>query len=92
MSRGIVEHVCADGFDARKQGQRQQHGEGQGQDQSAEPSAAPAGDVKAQGVPAQVDLAQTGGSPVTPYLAGGAVALVLAGRGAVAVSRRRRRA
>jgi LPXTG-motif cell wall-anchored protein len=45
--------------------------------------------VKAQGAPTQADLAQTGSSPVAPYLAGGAVALLLAGGGAVALARRR---
>ncbi|MFI5795630.1 SCO1860 family LAETG-anchored protein [Streptomyces sp. NPDC051677] len=77
--------------EAAEQGeeQQQQQGEGQGQDRSAEPSATPAGDVKAQGAPAQADLAQTGSSPVTPYLAGGAVALLLTGGGAVALARRR---
>lgn len=62
------------------------------------PVAAPAGDpvqsrdpaagVQAQG--ARSGLAETGGSPATPYLAGGALALMLLGGGAVAVARRRR--
>lgn len=57
---------------------------------AAEPdTAAPAADVRAQGAPAEADLARTGGSPVTPYVAGGALALLLAGAGAVALSRRR---
>ncbi|MBN0044098.1 hypothetical protein JS756_08230 [Streptomyces actuosus] len=34
-------------------------------------------------------LAETGGSPVTPYVAGGAAALLLAGGGALALARRR---
>ncbi|MFJ4695640.1 SCO1860 family LAETG-anchored protein [Streptomyces sp. NPDC088766] len=61
-------------------------------DESAEPaeSAEPVGDVKAQGAPAQAGLAETGGSSMTPYLAGGAVALLAAGAGAVALARRRR--
>ncbi|MGY4736695.1 SCO1860 family LAETG-anchored protein [Streptomyces sp. ATMOS53] len=71
------------------QGQGQGQQEGQGQDQSVGSSRAPAGDVKAQGAPAQADLAQTGGSSTIPYLAGGAVALLLAGGGAVALARRR---
>ncbi|MFJ5027665.1 SCO1860 family LAETG-anchored protein [Streptomyces sp. NPDC088560] len=52
--------------------------------------AAPASDVKPQGGTSKSDLAETGGSSATPYLAGGALALVLAGGGAVAVARRRR--
>lgn len=38
----------------------------------------------------QGGLAQTGGDPATPYIAGGALALLLVGGGAVAVARRRR--
>lgn len=52
------------------------------------PSHDPASDVKPQG--ARADLAETGGSSATPYIAGGALALVLAGGGAVTVARRRR--
>ncbi|MEV7129561.1 SCO1860 family LAETG-anchored protein [Streptomyces sp. NPDC093260] len=51
------------------------------------PSAA---DVKPQGAPAGSDLAETGGSSLTPYLAGGSVVLLAAGGGAVALTRRRR--
>ncbi|MGW0293830.1 SCO1860 family LAETG-anchored protein [Streptomyces tuirus] len=54
----------------------------------AEPSAPPA-DVKPQGGPAGADLAETGGSPATPYLVGAAVVLLAAGGGAVALARRR---
>ncbi|MCX3064147.1 SCO1860 family LAETG-anchored protein [Streptomyces beihaiensis] len=36
------------------------------------------------------DLAETGGSSMTPYVAGGAIALLVAGGGAVAVARRGR--
>ncbi len=50
--------------------------------------AGPAPEVKPQGA---VGLAETGGSSVTPYVAGGAVALLAAGGGAVALSRRRGR-
>ncbi|MER7839824.1 SCO1860 family LAETG-anchored protein [Streptomyces sp. NPDC096040] len=51
----------------------------------------PVADVKPQGAPAQeTKLAETGGSSVTPYVAGGALALVAAGGGAVALARRRR--
>ncbi|GAA2289501.1 LPXTG cell wall anchor domain-containing protein [Streptomyces kunmingensis] len=39
---------------------------------------------------AQADLAETGGSSSTPYIAGGAIALLLAGAGAVALTRRGR--
>ncbi|MFF5157241.1 SCO1860 family LAETG-anchored protein [Streptomyces sp. NPDC000348] len=43
-----------------------------------------------QGARAQADLAETGGDPMTPYIAGGAIALLAAGAGAVALSRRGR--
>ncbi|MFF1723078.1 SCO1860 family LAETG-anchored protein [Streptomyces sviceus] len=53
-------------------------------------SKTPADDVKPQGGPAkEAGLAETGGSPVTPYLMGGALALLMAGGGAVAMTRRR---
>jgi len=45
-------------------------------------------DTKAQS--AGSNLAETGGSSMTPYIAGGAVALLLAGGGAVALARRGR--
>ncbi|MBL1106333.1 LPXTG cell wall anchor domain-containing protein [Streptomyces sp. 5-8] len=54
------------------------------------PSHDPAADVRPQGAPAQADLAETGGSSATPYLAGGALALLLVGGGAVTVARRRK--
>ncbi|MFH9862778.1 SCO1860 family LAETG-anchored protein [Streptomyces sp. NPDC017202] len=59
---------------------------------SAEPAdpAEPVGDVEAQGARAEAGLAETGGGSMTPYLAGGAVALLTAGGGAVALARRRR--
>ncbi|MFF4351874.1 SCO1860 family LAETG-anchored protein [Streptomyces sp. NPDC001530] len=50
----------------------------------------PASGVKPQGAPAEADLAETGGSSATPYIGGGAVALLAAGAGAVALTRRRR--
>ncbi|MFI6010727.1 SCO1860 family LAETG-anchored protein [Streptomyces sp. NPDC051243] len=56
---------------------------------STEPSTGPAGDVKPQGQSAEDGLAETGGSSMTPYIAGGAVALLVAGGGAVALARRR---
>ncbi len=52
--------------------------------------AEPATDVKAQGAHAEAGLAETGGSSTTPYIAGGAVALLAAGGGAVALARRNR--
>ncbi|MEU6386896.1 SCO1860 family LAETG-anchored protein [Streptomyces bauhiniae] len=51
-------------------------------------SEAPAPRVEPQGT--QSDLAETGGSSVTPYIAGGALALLLLGGGAVTMARRRR--
>ncbi|WP_458242999.1 SCO1860 family LAETG-anchored protein [Streptomyces sp. MAI_2237] len=58
---------------------------------AAQPSTAPSGDVEPQGAPGEeADLAETGGNSVTPYLAGGALALVLAGGGALALARRGR--
>lgn len=63
---------------------------------STDPSGAPgdpgnSGGVKAQGASGkEANLAETGGSSLTPYLAGGAIALVAAGGGAVALARRGR--
>ncbi|MFF4258128.1 SCO1860 family LAETG-anchored protein [Streptomyces sp. NPDC001663] len=57
---------------------------------AANPSADP-GDVKAQGAAGKEEnLAETGGNSLTPYIAGGAIALVVAGGGAVALARRGR--
>ncbi|MFJ9248751.1 SCO1860 family LAETG-anchored protein [Streptomyces sp. NPDC101776] len=53
-------------------------------------SSDPAPDVKPQGAPAEAGLAETGGSSVTPYIAGGAVLLLALGGGAVLMTRRRR--
>ncbi|WP_031477299.1 SCO1860 family LAETG-anchored protein [Streptomyces bicolor] len=64
-------------------------GSAAGADPSTEPSTDPAGDVRPQGEPADEGLAETGGSSMTPYIAGGAVALLVAGGGAVALARRR---
>ncbi|CAL9618788.1 hypothetical protein SUDANB105_05792 [Streptomyces sp. enrichment culture] len=60
----------------------------------AEPPAsatpAPAADIEPQGAPAtRADLAETGGSYLTPYLAAGAIALLAAGGAVVARGRRR---
>ncbi|MFC8199507.1 SCO1860 family LAETG-anchored protein [Streptomyces sp. NPDC057298] len=51
----------------------------------------PAAEVEPQGAPAEeANLAETGGSSATPYVAAGAVALLVAGGGAFAMARRRR--
>ncbi|WP_073952356.1 SCO1860 family LAETG-anchored protein [Streptomyces kebangsaanensis] len=49
-------------------------------------------EVKPQGAPAakSVDLAETGGSSLTPYLAGGSAVLLALGGGAVALARKRK--
>lgn len=63
----------------------------------AEPDASGAAGVQPQGAraeqaaPAEANLAETGGDSMTPYVAGGAIALLAAGGGAVALSRRGRR-
>ncbi len=63
---------------------------------AASPAAPEADGVQPQGAreeraaPAEANLAETGGDSVTPYVAGGAVALLAAGGTAVAVSRRGR--
>ncbi|MGW0997876.1 SCO1860 family LAETG-anchored protein [Streptomyces sp. NPDC002523] len=54
------------------------------------PSHDPAAAVKPQGARAEADLAETGGSSATPYIAGGALVLVLVGGGALTVARRRK--
>ncbi|MFJ5778462.1 SCO1860 family LAETG-anchored protein [Streptomyces sp. NPDC093094] len=58
-------------------------------DPSPAPSASPVTQAKPQGGTDEAGLAETGGSSLTPYVAGGAVALLLAGGGAVMLSRRR---
>ncbi|MFE9775915.1 SCO1860 family LAETG-anchored protein [Streptomyces sp. NPDC005931] len=61
------------------------------------PSGAAVPDVQPQGARAEqaastgADLAETGGNSMTPYLVGGALALLAAGGGAVALARRGRR-
>ncbi|MFJ9898048.1 SCO1860 family LAETG-anchored protein [Streptomyces sp. NPDC091280] len=50
----------------------------------------PAPDVQPQGAPAGEGLAETGGGSMTPYVAGGAVVLLVLGVGAVLTARRRR--
>ncbi|MBG0856317.1 LPXTG cell wall anchor domain-containing protein [Streptomyces spinoverrucosus] len=57
---------------------------------SADTGTDPVSDVKPQGAPAEADLAETGGNAMTPYIAGGALALLVAGGGAVALARRNR--
>ncbi|MGM1078470.1 SCO1860 family LAETG-anchored protein [Streptomyces sp. H28] len=66
-------------------------------EEKAAPAERDAGDVQPQGARAkeaaadEANLAETGGDSTTPYIAGGAVALLAAGGAAVAVSRRGRR-
>ncbi|MFE9612333.1 SCO1860 family LAETG-anchored protein [Streptomyces sp. NPDC006012] len=55
---------------------------------SAEPGGS-GSDPKPQGGAAQTGLAETGGSSTTPYLAAGALALVVVGGGALVLARRR---
>ncbi|MGW2962022.1 SCO1860 family LAETG-anchored protein [Streptomyces sp. NPDC001220] len=51
----------------------------------------PVTDVKPQGAPAkETKLAETGGSSMTPYAVGGALALVVSGGGTLLLARRRR--
>ncbi|MGW0884824.1 SCO1860 family LAETG-anchored protein [Streptomyces sp. NPDC002671] len=54
------------------------------------PSHDPAADVRPQGAPAQADLAETGGSSATPYLAGGSLVLLLVGGGVATLARRKK--
>ncbi|MEU5338276.1 SCO1860 family LAETG-anchored protein [Streptomyces asoensis] len=61
----------------------------QEQERPAGAGASPSGDVRAQGAPARADLAQTGGGSLTPYIAGGAIALLAVGAGTVTLARRR---
>ncbi|MGW1541794.1 SCO1860 family LAETG-anchored protein [Streptomyces sp. NPDC002309] len=62
--------------------------------EAPEPSAGtgtdPVTEIEPQGGAAEAGLAETGGSSMTPYLAGGAFALLVAGGGAVALARRNR--
>ncbi|MFJ9667178.1 SCO1860 family LAETG-anchored protein [Streptomyces sp. NPDC101219] len=66
-------------------------------EEKAAPAGQDAGDVQPQGARAkeaaadEANLAETGGDSTTPYIAGGAVALLAAGGAAVAISRRSRR-
>ncbi|MFE2645736.1 SCO1860 family LAETG-anchored protein [Streptomyces nigra] len=59
-------------------------------EEEAAPGTEPAGEIEPQGEKADEGLAETGGNSMTPYIAGGAVALLLAGGGAVALARRGR--
>ncbi|MFD0212356.1 SCO1860 family LAETG-anchored protein [Streptomyces hirsutus] len=83
--------------------QQEPEPEGQQEEERADTAAPPAGsgtdtDVKPQGAraeqaaPARADLAETGGDSTTPYVAGGALALLAAGGAAVLLSRRGRSA
>ncbi|GGU21623.1 SCO1860 family LAETG-anchored protein [Streptomyces lavendofoliae] len=60
----------------------------------AKPTGNEPADVRPQtaGGPSEADLAETGGSSLTPYLAGGSLALLAAGAGALALNRRARAA
>ncbi|GHD27338.1 SCO1860 family LAETG-anchored protein [Streptomyces galbus] len=53
------------------------------------PASTPKPAVKPQGAPETADLAETGGSSLTPWLAAGATALLAAGAGALALARRK---
>ncbi|KOV95999.1 SCO1860 family LAETG-anchored protein [Streptomyces sp. NRRL B-3648] len=55
------------------------------------PSHDPAGGPRPQGGTAEAGLAETGGDSATPYIAGGALALLLVGGGAVTMAYRRKR-
>ncbi|WP_161225317.1 SCO1860 family LAETG-anchored protein [Streptomyces sp. SID8352] len=54
------------------------------------PAVEPAAGTAPQGSKEEVDLAETGGSSATPYIAAGAAVLVLGGGGALVLARRRR--
>ncbi|MPY55122.1 SCO1860 family LAETG-anchored protein [Streptomyces acidicola] len=59
-----------------------------GSDAGSDAGSGSASEVKPQGAASESDLAETGGNSMTPYIAGGAVALLAAGGGAVALARR----
>lgn len=59
-------------------------------EEAEQPPAEPAAEVKPQGARTEADLAETGGSSATPYVAAGAAALLLAGGTALALARRKR--
>lgn len=61
---------------------------GSGSDSGSDSGADSSSEVKPQGAASESDLAETGGNSMTPYIAGGAVALLVAGGGAVALARR----
>lgn len=50
----------------------------------------PAAGTRPQGTASEASLAETGGDSTTPYIAGGALALLLAGGGALTLARRRK--
>ncbi|MFF4468758.1 SCO1860 family LAETG-anchored protein [Streptomyces sp. NPDC001599] len=84
LARATCESPAAPANEAEQPPAEQHEG------QEADPAAEPAADVKAQGARTEADLAETGGSSATPYVAAGAAALVLAGGGALVLARRRR--
>ncbi|GGZ34018.1 SCO1860 family LAETG-anchored protein [Streptomyces poonensis] len=77
--------------DEQQSGAEQKSGAGQLSAADQQAGADQAGGDEPQGeASGAADLAETGGSSMTPYIAGGAVALLAAGGGAVALARRSR--
>ncbi|MET9354899.1 SCO1860 family LAETG-anchored protein [Streptomyces sp. NPDC006617] len=89
LARATCESPAAPANEA-EQPPAEQNAAEQNAGQEAHPAAEPAADVKAQGARTEADLAETGGSSATPYVAAGAAALVLTGGGALLLARRRR--
>ncbi|GAB3170306.1 SCO1860 family LAETG-anchored protein [Streptomyces incanus] len=102
LAEATCEAPGADAAPAPAAPGEQQEPEQRQEEERADAGAPPAdsdsdADVKPQGAraeqaaPAQADLAETGGDSTTPYVAGGALALLAAGGAAVLLSRRGRR-